>query len=134
MWIHWPFRVAISLATTLLALQAVFAGQFLDGTYDALRLHRENATVAGIVVLVAAAAAVPIWRPGRGPLWPVLASLGLFALIAAQIAIGFARLIAVHVPLGITIIGLALRLTWYAWRHPSAAAAEAVSVTPGADA
>jgi len=134
MWYRWPFRVAISAATTLLALQAVLAGQFLAGTYDALRLHRENATVAGIVVVVAAAAAVPIWRPGHGPLWPAFACLGLFGLIAAQIALGFARLVAVHVPLGIAVIGLALRLTWYAWRAPATEPVDAGPVTPGAEA
>lgn len=117
MWIHLPFRVAISVAATLLALQAVFAGQFLGGTYDALGTHRENATVAGIAVLVAAVAAVPMWRPGGGRLWPVLACLGLFGLIAAQIAIGFARIIAVHVPLGVLIVVATVLLTVRAWKR-----------------
>jgi hypothetical protein len=48
--------------------------------------------------LVAAGAAIPLRWPGRGPLWPVIACIGLFALVGAQIAIGFARMLALHVP------------------------------------
>lgn len=106
----------MTAAATLLASQAVYAGQFLSGTYGALLTHRENATYAGIAVAVAAAAAVLLRWPGRGPFWPALASVGLFGLIATQIAIGFARVIAVHIPLGVAIIVLAVLLTVWAWR------------------
>lgn len=56
-WVYWPFRVVVSAAGVLLFNQAVFAGQFLSGTFGAVHTHRENATVAGIVVLAAALAA-----------------------------------------------------------------------------
>ena len=45
------------------------AGQFLAGTFGSLHTHRENASVAGIGMLGAAIAAVPVWWPGS----PVLA-------------------------------------------------------------
>jgi heme A synthase len=115
-WTHWPFRVVVTTATALLVDQAVLAGQFLSGTFTALQTHRENATAAGIAVLAAAVAAIPIRWPGRGPLWPALACLGLFGLLALQIAVGFARLLTVHVPLGVSIIALAVLLTVWAWR------------------
>lgn len=116
------------MATVLLVDQPIYAGQFLSGTFSALHTHRENATAAGIAVLVAAVAAVPIRWPGRGPLWPLLASLGLFVLIGGQIAIGFLRLLTVHIPLGVAIIVLAVLLTVWAWRphppHPEQALSE----------
>lgn len=115
-WTHWPFRVVVTTATVLLVDQSVLAGQFLSGTFTALQTHRENATAAGIAVLAAALAAIPIRWPGRGPLWPALACLGLFGLVALQIAVGFARLLTVHVPLGVSIIALAVLLTVWAWR------------------
>lgn len=115
-WAYWPFRLVVTAATVLLVDQPVYAGQFLSGTFSALHTHRENATAAGIAVLVAALAAVPIRRPGRGPLWPVFACLGLFALIGGQIALGFLRLLTIHIPLGVTIIALAVLLTVWAWR------------------
>lgn len=122
-WTYWPFRLTVTAATVLLIDQSIYAGQFLSGMFGALHTHRENATAAGIVVLVAAMAAVPIRWPGRGPLWPLLACLGLFALIGGQIALGFLRLLTIHIPLGVTIIALAVLLAIWAWRpHPPAPA------------
>ncbi|MFI5913215.1 hypothetical protein [Dactylosporangium sp. NPDC051541] len=119
---RWPFRIAMSTTAVMLFDQAVFAGQFLAGTFGALHTHRANATYSGIAVLVAAAAAVPLRWPGRGPLWPVLACLGLFGLIALQIVLGFQRLLTVHVPLGVAIIGLAAGLAVWSWRPDRVAA------------
>jgi hypothetical protein len=116
-WVHWPFRIGISVAALLLFNQAVFAGQFLSGTFGSLQTHRENATYAGISVLVTGACAVLLRWPGRGPLWPSLACLGLFGLIALQIALGFARMLTIHIPLGVSIISLAMGLTIWAWRY-----------------
>jgi hypothetical protein len=124
-WSYLPFQIAITAAGVMLFDQAVFAGQFLAGTFGALHTHRENATFAGIAVLIAAACAVLVRWPGRGPLWPALACLGLFALIALQIVLGFTRLLALHIPLGVTIILLALLLVTWAWQaRPQSPAAE----------
>ena len=118
---YWPFRLTSTVAAVLLFNQAVFAGQFLAGTFGALGTHREFATIAGIIVLVTAATAIPIRWPGRGPLWPTFASLGLFLLIAAQIALGFRRQLALHIPLGMAIILLGIFLAFWAWcSHPTA--------------
>jgi heme A synthase len=106
----------MSVAGVLLFDQAVFAGQFLSGTFGALHTHRENATFAGITVALASVAAIPIRWPGRGPLWPVFACLGLFGLVAVQIALGFGRVLAIHIPLGVSIIVLASWLVYWAWR------------------
>lgn len=116
-WAHWPFRIVMTVAALLLFDQAVFAGQLLAGTFGSLHTHRENATYAGITTVVAAISAVLLRWPGRGPWWPSLACLGLFGLIAVQIILGFARTLAVHVPLGVAIIMLALLLTIWGWRY-----------------
>jgi heme A synthase len=97
--------------------QAIFAGQFLDGTYDSLQVHRDNATLAGISVLISAVAAVLVRWPGRGPGWPILACVGIFVLVALQIILGFARAISVHVPLGVATILLAAALAVWSWRR-----------------
>lgn len=136
----WPwtvFRICCTISAVLIFNQAVFAGQFLGGSFGALHTHRENATVAGIAVLVTAVAALLVRLLGGGPAWPALASLGLFGLIAAQIMLGFARVLTVHIPLGVVIIALTVMLTRWSWRtrpvtQPPAAAAEAAN--EGADA
>src|SRR3569833_3012952 len=106
-WAVWPFRVCMTVASVMLFDQAIFAGQFLSGSYLSLETHRENATYAGIAVLVAALSAVPIRWPARGPWWPIAACIGLFGLIAAQIALGYSHTLTLHIPLGVTIIMLA---------------------------
>jgi hypothetical protein len=111
------FRITSTVAAIMLFDQAVFAGQFLDGSYGSLDLHRENATFAGISVLISAVAAVLVRWPGRGPWWPILASVGIFGLIAVQIVLGFARVISLHVPLGVATILLAAALAVWAWRR-----------------
>jgi hypothetical protein len=116
-WPRWVFRITSTVAAVMLFDQAVFAGQFLDGSYDSLHVHRENATLAGISVLISALAAVLLRWPGRGPWWPIAASLGMFGLIALQIVLGFARAVSVHVPLGVATILLAVLLAVWAWRR-----------------
>ncbi len=113
---YWPFRVTTIAAAVLLFDQAVFAGQFLAGTFPALHTHRENATFAGIAVLLAAVAAIPIRWPGRGPWWPIAACLGLLGAIAVQIVLGFSRALALHIPLGVSIIVAGVALAVWAWR------------------
>jgi hypothetical protein len=133
----WPwtvFRICCTVSTVLIFNQAVFAGQFLGGSFGALHTHRENATVAGIAVLLTAVAALLVRLVGGGPWWPTLASLGLFALIAAQITLGFARALTIHVPLGVVIIALTAMLTRWSWRTTRPAPDTAETVEPADDA
>jgi len=116
-WPRWLFRATTTVSTILLFDQAVFAGQFLAGTYGSLHVHRENATYAGISVLVSAVAAILLRWPGRGPWWPILACIGIFALIALQIMLGFAHNVTLHVPLGVATIGVTAALAVWAWRR-----------------
>ncbi|WP_236791771.1 hypothetical protein [Amycolatopsis sp. GM8] len=117
---RWPlhvFRVTSVVSAVMLFDQAVFAGQFLSGSFGSLQVHRDNATYAGISVLVSAVAGVLVRWPGRGPWWPLLGCLGIFAMVALQIVLGFARLLTVHVPLGVATILLAAALAVRAWRR-----------------
>jgi hypothetical protein len=136
---HWPFRLSMSVAALMLFDQAVFAGQFLSGSFTALHTHRENATYAGIAVLVAAGCAVLLRWPGppqgRGPVWPLLACLVLFGLIALQIVLGFTRALTLHIPVGVVIILMAVWLSVWAWRYQPARTFRAdapVTAAPGA--
>jgi hypothetical protein len=105
---------AMSLVLWLVAVsliaQVIFAGLFLDG-HDAWRdWHAANAMVLlpllALVQAVLAVLAVLVWRPGRRPGWPAIASVGLLGAVVLQNVIGQAGLLAVHVPLGVAIVGL----------------------------
>lgn len=112
----WPFRVTMTAAAVLLCLQPVLAGQFLSGSYSALQLHHDNADYAGVAVAVAGVCAVLLRWPGGGPWWPMLTCVVLFGLTAAQIVLGLARVLTVHVPLGVAIITIAVWLAVWSWR------------------
>ncbi|MCZ6461826.1 MAG: hypothetical protein O6705_06265, partial [Actinobacteria bacterium] len=52
-WAVWAFRILITAAAVLLFNQAVLAGQFMSGTYEALEFHAFGATASEIVVALA---------------------------------------------------------------------------------
>jgi hypothetical protein len=118
-WPKWLFRVSITCEAVFAFAQAVLAGGFLAGHYDFLSMHKENATITGITGIVVILTAVLQWKPGGGPGWPIAVSAALFAAEAGQIIMGYARVLVVHVPLGVLIIvGIVKLLTW-AWRAPA---------------
>ncbi|MCU1681708.1 MAG: hypothetical protein JWQ81_2447 [Amycolatopsis sp.] len=120
-WPRWLFRAAVTAEAVLAFAQAVLAGGFLAGHYDFLAMHKENATRTGITAVVLGLCAVLLWRPGRGPWWPIPVSIGLFGVEAGQIVLGYSRILAVHIPLGVLIIAGILFLLVWAWRKPAEA-------------
>lgn len=116
-WTLRVFRTVVTLEAVLGFGQAVLAGSFLSGNYGALDMHAVNASATGITAVAMTLAAILLWRPGGGPAWPAIASGLLFGAEALQIALGYGRVLAVHVPLGAAIIAsIALMLRW-AWRQ-----------------
>ncbi|UQU67654.1 hypothetical protein COUCH_15870 [Couchioplanes caeruleus] len=112
------FRSAISAAAVVYLFQAVSAGQFLDGGYDFLRLHQLGTTVAdGLMALALIATTLMKW--GRGSLRPFLGVLATILVSQAQAACGAARMVWLHVPLGVLVIGLVWVLAWFAWTEPA---------------
>jgi uncharacterized membrane protein len=86
--------------------QAVFAGLFLDGEAAWRDWHAVNGMLLiPLLVLLAVVLAVVLWRSG-GPGWMALASLALLLAIVVQNAMGQSGRVAVHVPLGVAILGL----------------------------
>jgi hypothetical protein len=115
-WARWLFRVAISCTAVLGFAQAALAGGFLSGRYPLLELHRMNATLTAVVVIVTAILAVLQWRPGGGPAWAALAGIGLFVAVVGQVFAGYERALFLHVPLGVVFIACSVLLLIWAWR------------------
>ena len=102
--------VALHLLLRLLALlvfaQAVFAGLFLDGNAAWRQWHAVNGMLLiPLLALLAVVLATLVWRSG-GPGWIALASLALLLAVVVQNAMGQTSQVAVHVPLGVAILGL----------------------------
>ena len=105
-----PLRVVVLLHTALVLAQAAFAGQFLAGGGAWVRVHEANAGIIHMVAVFQLVLAILVWRPGRGPGWPALASLALLLAEELQMGFGYARILALHVPLGVAIFGLTVAI------------------------
>jgi heme A synthase len=122
-WVVWSLRVTATLHLVTVLGQAVIAGMFVTGKVDLLAHHNLNAFVTTALVGLQLIAAITLWRPGRGPLWPLWVSVLQVALVNAQIVLGQERLVAPHFPLAMVIFGLAVSMTAWTWRGQRRAAA-----------
>ena len=116
-WAFWPLRLVATLQTLAMANQPVFAGQLLAGTFSGLTRHRENAMLVFFVLVLELVTAVVLRVPGGGPVWPVFFCLGMLALVAIQMMLGFTRTLALHVPLGVTLVVATVLMLVWAWRR-----------------
>ncbi len=116
----WPLVIARATSATLAILalaQAALAGSFLGGQYNALMLHSVGARVTTVLSVVQVVVLVIVSRTG-GPRWPIGVGALVTILFVAEFASGELRLTALHVPLGVLLIGGILQLTASVWRLP----------------
>jgi len=116
-WAVWAFRILITAAAVLLFNQAVLAGQFMSGTFEALEFHAFGATISEVVVALAIVPAGWARFRRRYPLWPAVVTALLFVAINVQQFAGEERILTVHVPLGVSIIVVVSGFTVWAWRE-----------------
>ncbi|MCX4091262.1 hypothetical protein [Nocardia sp. alder85J] len=121
----WPSLLRALTAVVALDgfAQAVFAGRLLAGSYDGLDAHALNAIVLAVGILTETICFALAWRFGSGTARPVFVGLGLIVLTAVQMTTGFRAILAVHVPVGVLLIGGLLGLVVQAWREPAGVAA-----------
>ena len=96
-------------------VQAALAGRYLSGEFDAISIHNANAGLVMLLGWAQALAAALLWRPGRGPAWPLAASLLICVAELMQIGAGRAHELGLHVPLGVSLFGATATLTGWAW-------------------
>lgn len=114
-WAVWSLRVLTLLTAVLVFLQPVWAGLFVTGDVGMLGMHSAGHIFITLVLLLQIVAAVLMWRPGRGPTWPIWTTAGMFLLVGLQAGLGYARMLALHIPVGVLIFGLALVMLVAAW-------------------
>lgn len=113
---RWPIALVRVLAIVILLqvlLQAALAGGFISGHVGYLTAHSINGSVLVLTVMALGVATVLLFRPGRGPWWPILLSAVLWWMVAIQVGIGFARLVGFHIPLGASILALTGGFVWW---------------------
>lgn len=83
----------------------------------AFPVHREVANAAGIAVALSIVAAIICVRLRRDAKWPIAAAIGMLALMSVQAFAGFRSLTAMHVPLGVLTITVAIAFAAWGWIH-----------------
>lgn len=114
-WAVWTLRCLVLLVTVLVLAQPVLAGLFVTGDVGMLELHGITASFLVALVAFQTIAAILVWRPGRGPAWPILASGAAFVVVELQAGLGYARVVAAHIPLGVLLFGLSVALLIAVW-------------------
>lgn len=116
---RWPRATRALLIVVLFvhagfaAAQPFFAGAFLSGSVDAIAVHSIiGNTLPGWCILQIPVTAL-FWWPGRGPWWPLLATVVLFVAESVQLGTGYAGALAAHIPLGVAIV--ATTVVMFVW-------------------
>jgi hypothetical protein len=113
----WPIGVLRGLSFLVLLqvlLQAVLAGGFITGEVSLLGLHSANGILLFVTSGLLVGGSVLLVRPGRGPWWPIVLTSVLWLLITAQDMFGFTRMIGLHIPVGVALMGLISGFAWWA--------------------
>jgi nicotinamide riboside transporter PnuC len=114
-WPRWLLRISLTVTAVLLFAQSISAGLFLTEVRAAFPVHREMATAAAIAVVLSIVAAILCVRLRRDVRWPIAATIGMLGLMSLQAFAGFRSLTALHVPLGVFTITLAIVFAGWAW-------------------
>lgn len=105
------------MTTVCVVAQPVLAGGYLSGGFDFLAFHEMNAHAIVNLLFFQAIAAVLYRWPGGGSVRPLLFTIVLLAGAVTQEVMGFDRVLAVHIPLGVFLVVFALYVCVWVWRR-----------------
>lgn len=111
----WLLRLVLTGHLLAVLGQPVLAGLYLTGDVDAIALHGTVGSLLAAVGLVIGAVALAYVVGGRGRLWVLPVVVAQFLLVGFQIGMGYARMMQLHVPLGVALVLVAALLTAWAW-------------------
>jgi hypothetical protein len=94
------FRIGVWLHAVLVAAQVISAGALMSGERLGAAAHHHGAHAAVIVCFLVTVIAWLLRRSGQATSQIVLVSGALVVLEVAQTALGYNRIMALHVPLG----------------------------------
>lgn len=116
----WTLRLLLTGHLVAVLAQPVLAGRYLTGDVDAITVHGLLGSLLSLVAMALVAGALAYVLFGRGRLWVLPVTVLLFLAEGFQIGMGYSRELAVHVPLGVAIVVVAVLLAAWVWT-PAAA-------------
>ncbi|MGW7684060.1 hypothetical protein ACWGID_25185 [Kribbella sp. NPDC054772] len=113
----WVLRSVVSAHLVAICAQPVFAGVYLSGDFDGLRLHAAGADVVTSIGYLQVIVAVVVWVRLR-QVWPFVASLAVVAAETVQYFAGMDGALWLHIPLGVITVAAVVLLFVSVWRQP----------------
>jgi hypothetical protein len=111
-------RATAGLHAGLICLQPVFAGVYLNGTPVGMRMHEHTGLILVLAGLAQLLAATFWWRTGGRWTAPA-ASLLIVAGEVVQVAMGYSRQLAIHIPLGVALVASTVAFAVWVIRRPA---------------
>ncbi|MEU4191143.1 hypothetical protein AB0E69_04535 [Kribbella sp. NPDC026611] len=112
----WVLRVVAVVHAVAICLQPVFMGIYLDGTPAGLGMHETTGLSLVFVGLTQLLVATVWWRSGGRVAGP-LVSLIVTTAEVFQAVFGYSRSLAIHIPLGITLVGTTIGFALWTTRQ-----------------
>jgi hypothetical protein len=116
----WATRSSSAAHLVAIAGQPVFAGVYLSGDYDGLRLHGTGADVVTSLGYLQLVVAVVV-RVRLRRAWPLLATTAVAGAETVQYFAGLDGALWLHLPLGVLTVAALVVLVVALWRRPSEA-------------
>jgi hypothetical protein len=113
----WALRLAGVMFALAVLGQAVFAGLFVTGDLGMLTMHQVNAVVVVASALLWILAAIVLAVADRAPARLVVLGVIALVLTVAQMAVGGSRVLWLHIPMGVGMFALAVRLVAVAFAY-----------------
>lgn len=113
----WLLRAVMTLFLLAVLAQPVLAGLYLSGEWDALGVHSGNAVLVEALSFFLLLTALAYWLAGRGRARVALAAVVLWFVTAMQAGFGYARLLGLHIPLGVALVTASVLFAIWVWRR-----------------
>ncbi|WP_350275505.1 hypothetical protein [Kribbella sp. HUAS MG21] len=113
----WVLRVVVGAHLVAIVGQPVFAGVYLSGDFDGLRMHALGADVTTSIGYLQVIAAVAVWVRLR-QVRPFVMSLGVVVAETVQYFAGLDGALWLHIPLGVLTVAAVVVSFVALWREP----------------
>ncbi|MFC0628895.1 hypothetical protein [Kribbella deserti] len=108
-------RILAVLHAVAVFLQPVLAGSYLSGSVSAIRAHQTVGLGVSVLATILLPMATIYWRRG-GSGAPALVAALILAVESYQIALGFDRFLALHIPVGVGLLFASCALAIWTFR------------------
>lgn len=102
-------RVFAVLHVFFAIMQPITIGQYLSGSFGMLAMHSVFGHLLSVATFLLAIVAL-LYAIAGGRVWILIATAPLFFVEGFQVGMGYARLLGIHVPLGVGLVTLAVLL------------------------